>query len=103
MSSLSKEGQYFREPTKFIPERWLKDGMPDACPEAKSSNPFVHLPFGFGPRSCVGRRFAEMELNVLLTRFVCQFNIEYNYSAPKYRLSFILSPVGDLKFKLIDI
>lgn len=100
---LSNDEKYFKDPEKFIPERWLKDGMADACPEAKSSNPFVYLPFGHGPRACVGRRFAEMELNVLVTRLVCQFHIEFNHPRPKYRHSFVSSPIGDLKYKLIEI
>lgn len=46
---LQNEKEYFKQPDKFIPERWLKENVSaDACPESKSSNPFVYLPFGFG-------------------------------------------------------
>lgn len=66
---LQKEETNYPKTDHFIPERWLKE-IPNEleCPSAKSTNPFVYLPFGFGPRSCVGRRFAEMEVEVLLTR-----------------------------------
>lgn len=52
----------------FIPERWIKgDPLYDET-KMTGNNLFVYLPFGFGPRSCIGRRFAEMEIFILLSR-----------------------------------
>lgn len=100
---LQYDEQHFKNPNEFMPERWLKKNVPNACPEAKASNPFVYLPFGFGPRSCVGKRFAEMEMNVLLTRLLRKYRIEFDYGPLKYRYSFVLSPTSELKFKLTEI
>lgn len=58
---------------------------------------------GFGPRSCVGKRFAEMEINVLITRILKQFHVEYNYGPLEYRQAFVASPISDLKFKMTEI
>lgn len=100
---LQNEEKYFKQSKEFIPERWLKESMPDACPASKATNPFVYLPFGFGPRSCIGRRFAELEIYSLVARIFSQFRVEYDYGPLKYRNSFVISPIGDMKFKLIDI
>lgn len=64
---LQNDPKYFSDPDKFIPERWLRD---NAEKSDKLSNPFVYLPFGFGPRSCIGKRFAELENYVLLARYL---------------------------------
>lgn len=52
--------KYFRDPHKFRPERWLKED------ETEKSHPFASLPFGFGSRMCPGKRFAELEMTILL-------------------------------------
>lgn len=100
---LHYDEQHFKQPDEFMPERWLKENIPSACPAAKASNPFVYLPFGFGPRSCVGKRFAEMEIYVLIARVLKQYRIEFDYGPLKYRVSFVLSPISDLKFKITEI
>ena len=64
---LQNEECNFPKTSQFIPERWLKEPSTDV-PSTKGTNPFIFLPFGFGPRSCIGRRFAEMEVEVMLTR-----------------------------------
>lgn len=70
-SILSVDEKYFSDSLKFIPERWLRDDESRGqCPAAKDVNPFVYLPFGFGPRTCIGKRFAELELHILAARLV---------------------------------
>lgn len=61
--------RYFDNPNKFIPERWLKDGSNDLRPAPN----FVMLPFGYGPRMCIGRRFAEQEIYLALIKVRIQY------------------------------
>lgn len=62
---------HFARSSEFIPERWLNDnnGM-EGCPRnnGRSDSPFAFLPFGFGSRACVGKRFAEIVVTVILMR-----------------------------------
>lgn len=46
----------FDEPNRFIPGRW-KEVKP---------GPYAYLPFGAGPRTCLGRAFAEQSVRLLL-------------------------------------
>lgn len=63
---LGRDPDLFPEPEVFRPERWLRsDGTAD------SIHPFAWLPFGYGPRMCIGRRVAELEMHLLLAR-ICQ-------------------------------
>ena len=59
---IQKQEKYFKSPDKFLPERWLRGD------DQEISHPFAALPFGFGSRSCLGRRFAEQEVSLALIK-----------------------------------
>lgn len=63
--------KYFKKPKEFIHERYLRSTKGELS--HKNAHPFAWLPFGFGPRSCVGQRLAQMEVEVAIARvkFVC--------------------------------
>jgi Cytochrome P450 len=71
----------FPAPERFLPERWLKS---DRCPVSAGQriHPFVSLPFGYGRRTCIGRRFAEAELQILLAK-VCD-SLKSPFNDPHY-------------------
>ncbi|CAH0383307.1 unnamed protein product [Bemisia tabaci] len=62
--------KYFRDPHKFRPERWLKED------ETEKSHPFASLPFGFGSRMCPGKRFAELEMTILLKAILKKYELK---------------------------
>ncbi|XP_025207717.1 probable cytochrome P450 6a13 [Melanaphis sacchari] len=66
--ALHYDVQYYTDPEKFIPERFSTEE------EAKRPNG-VYLPFGDGPRMCIGKRFAEIELKLALVEILTKFEV----------------------------
>ncbi|XP_053964586.1 probable cytochrome P450 12b2, mitochondrial [Anastrepha ludens] len=99
--------KFFPRCSEYIPERWLKMPKNVARPvdDAKSQNPFVYLPFGFGPRTCIGRRLAELELEVLLARMLRKYKISWTdeQNGLQYVSNIVLAPCGEMKFKFDEV
>lgn len=55
--------RYFPEPEKFIPERFTSENE-------QSRNKYAYLPFGGGPRVCIGNNFALMEARLVLAAMI---------------------------------
>ncbi|KMQ91031.1 cytochrome p450 9e2 [Lasius niger] len=67
---LHHDPQYFEEPAKFDPERFLGER------KKKSLNSGAYLPFGLGPRMCIGNRFALLETKVLLFHLLARCDLK---------------------------
>ncbi|XP_047388809.1 cytochrome P450 3A9-like [Sciurus carolinensis] len=65
--SLHQNPKYWPEPEKFSPERFSKKNK-------DSINPYVYMPFGNGPRNCIGMRFALMNMKLALIRVLQNFS-----------------------------
>ncbi|CAD7090139.1 unnamed protein product [Hermetia illucens] len=102
---LQMDDKYFPVASKFLPERWLKtDEARATCPvSAKAAHPFIYMPFGFGPRMCIGRRLAELEMEILLSKLVRNFHISWEHPDLKFKWSTINAPVSKLMFTLVDV
>lgn len=70
--------EYCENSAKFQPERWMKRSQGGT---GESIHPFASLPYGYGARMCLGRRFADLEMQVLLAKVcsACGFNGIYFY------------------------
>lgn len=71
----------FPQGAKFLPERWLRENANNAALRNSETSPFAYIPFGFGPRTCIGKRFAELEIQLLITRYVygAQFSLDVRF------------------------
>ncbi|XP_053964585.1 cytochrome P450 12b1, mitochondrial-like [Anastrepha ludens] len=101
--ALCNSEKYYPRFKEFIPERWLKSGE-NVCPELRSSNPFIYAPFGFGPRTCVGKRVAEMEMETCLARLLRIYKV--SWASPEdmqYISNLIMTPKPPLKFRFMPL
>ncbi len=64
------DDRWFADAASFDPERWLAD----ASPERRTKS--VSIPFGAGPRTCVGRSLALIEIKLGVAVLLRGFTIE---------------------------
>ena len=89
--------QYWKEPEKFIPDRF--------APEKASARPaFAYFPFGGGPRQCIGNNFALMEAQLIIATVAQKYRLEL---VPEQSVepepSVTLRPRAGLKMKLSKV
>lgn len=93
------QDKHFPRAKEFIPERWLKNEINSEL-SAKSTHPFVFMPFGFGPRMCIGRRLAELEMHTILGKIFRNFKVSYNYKDMEWQSNVLISPKDPLRFRM---
>ncbi|XP_067666927.1 1,25-dihydroxyvitamin D(3) 24-hydroxylase, mitochondrial-like [Haliotis asinina] len=94
---LGRNPKYYDDPDEFRPERWLRDEG------NKKIHAFAWLPFGFGPRMCVGRRVAELEMQLLISQLVRKFHIEpVSHKPMRMKTNLLLMPVDPVEIRLVD-
>ncbi|CAH0714940.1 unnamed protein product, partial [Brenthis ino] len=95
---LHHDPQYFPEPETFRPERFFGD-------EKKNIKPFTYMPFGEGPRICIGLRFAKMPMVAGLLTIFRNYEIKLGEKMAK-NVSFeprviVTQPIGGIHLDFI--
>ncbi len=67
---LHRDPTNWPDPERFDPERFAPGGQKDQL------HSYAYLPFGGGPRLCIGNQFALMEMQILLAMLVHNFTIK---------------------------
>jgi cytochrome P450 len=70
---LHRHEKLWDQPNAFIPKRFMSTEAPDR---------FAYLPFGAGPRVCVGAPFAQAESVLALARLIGAFRVELADTTP---------------------
>ncbi|KAM4697650.1 cytochrome P450 27C1 [Rhinophrynus dorsalis] len=96
--STSYDEKYFPNADDFRPERWLRSGHLDRVEN------FGSIPFGYGIRSCIGRRIAELEIHLALIQLLQKFEIK---PSPKTKTVVakthgLLCPAGKINVSFVD-
>jgi cytochrome P450 len=61
------------------PEIWenAEQFCPDRFSHGRKTPPFAYVPFGGGPRSCIGAAFGQAEARIVMTRLLQKFTFEF--------------------------
>lgn len=70
---------------EFRPERWES-----VTPRQKNA----FIPFSYGPRACVGRNIAEMEMKMIIATWVRRYDVELRQDVMETREGFLRKPLG---------
>ncbi len=63
-----RDGRYWAEPDRFMPERFSPDNE-------GTTHKYAYIPFGGGPRVCIGNSFAQMETRLMLATIAQRYQL----------------------------
>ncbi|MCE7992922.1 MAG: cytochrome P450 [Roseivirga sp.] len=88
--AMHRHPAYWEDPDSFKPDRYLKPYPKEA-----------YMPFGLGPRMCIGNHFALMEMEVMARRLFGAFRFEDANTAPMELITpMTLGPKEPFKVRL---
>uniref|UniRef100_T1KHY4 Cytochrome P450 n=2 Tax=Tetranychus urticae TaxID=32264 RepID=T1KHY4_TETUR len=84
----------YPEPEKYDPDRFSSERV-ESIPSS------AWIPFGFGPRTCIGYRFALCEAKLLISLIIKHFTIQTNkfYDQIDFTAVITLKPIEPMLFK----
>ncbi|HET6343153.1 MAG TPA: cytochrome P450 [Gemmatimonadota bacterium] len=87
---LHRHPRLYPDPLRFDPDRWTDDFR-------RELPRLGYLPFGSGPRMCIGREFARMELVLIVATIARRFRLVWGPERPTPMASITLRPTGGLE------
>jgi len=91
---MHRDPRFFPEPDAFRPERF----MPDAVPPPRGA----YVPFGLGPRVCLGQHFAVLEMTLIAAMLLQRYRVETDHAPmPEPRLNVTLRPSAPVRLRLV--
>ncbi|CAH0551466.1 unnamed protein product [Brassicogethes aeneus] len=99
---VATSNKFVKRPLEFIPERFLRNEK-DSELSYKNMHSFAYLPFGFGPRTCIGKRLANMELEVGLLKLVRNFKFDWPHEDIPFNSKLLYGIDGPLKLHITPL
>ncbi|XP_044203376.1 cytochrome P450 3A27-like [Thunnus albacares] len=95
--ALHRDPELWTEPEEFKPERFSKENK-------QSINPYTYLPFGIGPRNCLGMRFALVLVKLALVEVLQHYSFavcEETEIPLKMDPAGLVGPLQPIKLKVV--
>nr|AIC33176.1 CYP6A1 [Solenopsis invicta]QRY28578.1 cytochrome P450 CYP6AS160 [Solenopsis invicta] len=98
--AIQRDPNIYPKPDVFDPERFTDEAV-------QNRHPMSFLPFGDGPRNCIGSRFAIFQTKVGLVKILRHYKVETCEKTPipyvNNPKAFLLAPVDGLYLKIVKI
>jgi cytochrome P450 len=95
--SMHRHPWLWKEPEAFLPERWLDPG-PDGAERLVQTDAFI--PFGVGPRVCIGKKFSQIEVATVFKEVLTRFRfIEPAGPDPVAKVAVLTRPASDVRLE----
>ncbi|XP_047222225.1 cytochrome P450 3A30-like isoform X1 [Girardinichthys multiradiatus] len=94
--ALHRDPELWPDPEEFKPDRFSKENK-------QGINPYAYLPFGIGPRNCLGMRFAVVMIKLALVKVLQNYNFlicEETEIPLKMHPEGLVGPLQPIKLKL---
>ena len=70
------DSEHYKDPLVFNPERFLhKNDSEESTGTTGTRHPFAFIPFSAGARNCIGQKFAMMEMKIILSLLLFNFEM----------------------------
>lgn len=98
ISGIHYDEEHWPNPLRFDPDRFSPENTANRHPAA-------YIPFGIGPRNCIGLRFAKVQSRVCMVQLLRRFRLlstdhtrrDFHYDPRRI----VLTPAGGFKIKLL--